>query len=184
VAAAAGLHLIVLTLLVWRLGISPELPETPVINVELVPRRPPPETPTARRPQRPRAGEVVGSAPSPPILTRPPVAVGEAAPQPGGEAVQQTLRDLLGCQPATLARLSPEARRRCEERLAAADPRDLGRAAARLNLDLHGEYARNPEAYLNRRPKNGCKARAAGDATSPKMPKEGPAAGVDCAWGF
>ncbi len=52
----------------------------------------------------------------------------------------------------------------------------------RLNLDPRGQYAENPEPYLVRMPKNGCKVRAAGDAGP--MGQQGVAAGVTCAWSF
>jgi hypothetical protein len=184
VAASAGLHLIVLTLLVWRLGTAPALPEAPVMNVELAPRRarPSPAPPAERRLERPARGQDAVS-PSPRVLAAPPATAPEASPVAEGDAVQRTLRGLLGCPPGALARMTPEARRRCEDRLAAAGPRDLGRAAGRLNLDLRGDFARNPEPYLNRWPKNGCKPRAGGDVAGP-LGQQGAAAGLTCAWDF
>lgn len=184
VAASAGAHLIVFSLLVWRLGTEPPLAQAPVMNVELAPplrRTPPQQKPAQRRPERTAIGKAAAS-PSPEVLARPPDAVTAGPPLPGGDAVQQTLRGLVGCQPAVLARLTPEARRRCEAQMATASKRDLGKAAAGLNLDLRGDYARNPEPYLNRRPKNGCKPRAAGDVGP--MGQQGAAAGVSCSWDF
>jgi hypothetical protein len=82
-------------------------------------------------------------------------------PAPGvdvaGEGAAQgrpALRGLRGCDLATR-----EARERCEvERWSRAAP-----VAPRLNLDPSGRYAKDPEPFLLRRPKDGCRARMGGD---------------------
>jgi hypothetical protein len=94
--------------------------------------------------------------------------------------VRSTLRAALGCGHAAFLGLSSEERRRCQDQLASRtdappvpldlDPRGLGLSDG------------NPEPYLSRRPKNGCKVRAGGDATP--MGKEGAASGMSCGWSF
>jgi hypothetical protein len=55
--------------------------------------------------------------------------------------------------------MTRQERERCDaERWARVAP-----AAPRLNLDPAGRYARNLEPFLSRRPKDGCRARLAGD---------------------
>lgn len=69
---------------------------------------------------------------------------------------RQALRGLGGCDRVTMTR---EERERCEaERWAR-----VGQASPRLNLDPSGRYAKNPEPFLLRRPKDGCRARMGGD---------------------
>lgn len=183
IVASAAAHAVVLVLLAWHLGRAPPPAEAPAFNVELVtlpprePRKPPAQGDRAARTEAALrlhiAPVVTPSADALPIV--PP-------PAPDGEAgVRQALRGRLGCQHAALVDLSPEERRRCQESLAVASGRP-DPAAPKLNLDRRGTFAENPEPYLSRRPKNGCKVRAAG--TADPMGKEGPAAGVSCAWSF
>ncbi len=89
--------------------------------------------------------------------------------------VSGALRGVFGCN---LPDLTDAERTACGERLAANRPT----IPTALNLDPHGRYVSNPEPYLNRMPKNGCKVRAAGHATP--FGKEGVAAGVSCGWSF
>jgi hypothetical protein len=94
------------------------------------------------------------------------------------------LRGALGCQNAALLQLTPEERERCRNKLVGSgDGRDelMGR---KLNLDKKGAFARDADAepYLARKPKNGCKPRAAGDVDP--MGKVGSAAGIACALSF
>lgn len=183
IAASAAAHAIFLLWIVWRLGASPHLAETPIMSVELTrpwhdkAREPPP-----RRNRQPAARP-------PSILTSPPddrpsAPVPEtrevARPGEGSGAVRQALRGLLGCEHAALAGLTSEERERCRERLGA----EAGRAAgvARLNLDPRGGFATDAEPYLARKPKNGCKPRAGGDVGA--MGEIGAAGGVTCAWSF
>jgi hypothetical protein len=106
--------------------------------------------------------------------------VADPSPTSPNDAVRQALRGGLGCRHADLLGLTTEERRRCEERTTAQAPGP----GPKLNLDRDGAFAagRNPEPYLARKPKNGCKLRAAGDATP--AGDQGPAAGIGCAWAF
>jgi hypothetical protein len=82
---------------------------------------------------------------------------------------------MFGCDRAGL---TDAERASCGMRLAANRPT----TPAPLNLDPHGRYVSDPEPYLTRMPKNGCKVRAAGDATP--FGEEGVAAGISCGWSF
>ncbi|MDB5416974.1 MAG: hypothetical protein JWP50_393 [Phenylobacterium sp.] len=185
IAASIALHALVLLLLVWRLGTAPRLAEAPVMSVELTPPWPeavrrPAEAP--RRRTRPAVRPKVSTAAPDdrPAITRPDLRApsGPVAPSPG-DGVRQALRG-LGCEHAALLGLTPEERRRCEDRLAEAARRQGG--PARLNLDVRGAFGRDAEPYLQRRPKNGCKLRAGGDVAP--MGEVGAATGVACAWSF
>jgi hypothetical protein len=184
--AAALAHVLVIFLLVWRLGAMPPLAETPTMNVQLTRALPKPRPEKAPRTVAPRAGP--GSRSKSPLhLTPQPdeqALVGVPAPLAAGPEgdVRRALRGILGCQHADLARLSPEERQRCLDRMASAGSNERGAPIARLNLDIRGTYAKDPEPYLNRRPKHGCKPRAAGDVSP--AGKEGAEAGIDCAWSF
>jgi hypothetical protein len=87
----------------------------------------------------------------------------------------------LGCGSASLLRLSPEERNRCQDALIA-----QGKAGpqVRVDLDPRGLYAQDPDAepYLVRRPKKGCKVMATGDQTAAGA--SGAAAGIRCAVPF
>ena len=183
IAASAAAHALFLLWILWRLGASPHLAETPIMSVELTrpwhdrAREPPP-----RRDSKPAARP-------PSILTSPPD-VRSSAPVPqdrevarpgeGGGAVRQALRGLLGCEHAALAGLTSEERERCRERLGAQAGRADG--VARLNLDPRGAFATEAVPYLARKPKNGCKLGAGGDVGA--MGEIGAAGGVSCAWSF
>lgn len=183
VAASVLAHVAVFAALFAHFGSTPGYAVAPVMNVELLSR-----PPAARRPPSQAAHQRRGSAEAPrreiaAHVTPPPP--GEVAPSsvptpaPG---VQATLRGLIGCSAAALAHLSRQQREACEQQLARRQVADLGREAGRLNLDLHGDFGKDPEAYLERRPTNGCKARAAGDVAP--MGEIGVAAGVACAKSF
>ncbi len=94
--------------------------------------------------------------------------------------MRQALRGLMGCEHAALAGLTSEERERCRDRLGAEAGWAAG--ATRLNLDPRGAFASDSEPYLARKPKNGCKPRAAGDVGA--MGEIGAAGGVACAWSF
>ena len=86
---------------------------------------------------------------------------GGAAPSSGGssseaEVAARARQALRGCARAELTR---EQREDCEARRWA----DAAPVTARLNLDLAGRYAKNPEPFLSRRPTKGCRARITGD---------------------
>jgi hypothetical protein len=186
-ALAMAAHAVFFMLFVWRLGSTPEPAAMPVMNVELSP--PWHDRTRSPRPRPPRtaghAREPAASGPAPRTDDRPAAAeerVTKGAADHEPDAVRQALRRGLGCRHAGLLGLTPEERRRCEDRAAAAGPAE--RAPPRLDLDRDGAFAagRNPEPYLARKPKNGCKLRAAGDTTP--AGDQGPAAGVGCAWAF
>lgn len=190
IAASAGFHTLALLFLIWRLGDGPGVADAPVTNVQLATlphaaRRPLPE-PLRRREPVPTAAAPSTQPPFPNLIApqrvQPdgPAGPGEAAA--GGNDVRSALRGLVGCRNADLARLSPDERRRCEARALADAGRGKTGSAARFNFDLNGRYAENPEAYLNRRPKNGCKARVGGDVAP--MGEQGGAGGVTCALSF
>jgi len=101
------------------------------------------------------------------------------APDAGSDGVRQALRGLVGCEHADLSRLTPGERRRCQARQMA----ETGRAApGKFNFDLSGRLAKDPEPYLQRRTKHGCKARAGGDVVP--SGNQGTAGGIACAWSF
>jgi hypothetical protein len=183
IVASAAAHALFLLWILWRLGASPHLAETPVMSVELTR----PWHDRAREPPPRRNGKPAARPPS--ILTSPPddrpsAPVPETRdvtrPGEGSGAVRQALRGLLGCQHAALAGLTSEERERCRERLGA----EAGRAGgvARLNLDPSGRFATDAVPYLARKPKNGCKLGAGGDVGA--MGEIGAAGGVSCAWSF
>ena len=176
-----GAHVVVLgAFMVQRHGLSPA-PETPVMEVLLAPslhRRPVAEPPQRREPPpRPHAARAPQPAPiqlGGPDAAAPAAAAAPARP-PAPLALRRALRGLIGC---AMADLTEDERERCEARLAARD----GRAAPRLNLDVRGDFGRDADPYLARRPKNGCKVRAGGDVDP--AGEQGPAVGIGCAWAF
>jgi hypothetical protein len=188
IGAAAAVHALLLVLLVWRLGTQVELHAVPVINVELTPawrhsaRRLPRQAAAARAasPRAPSKRPVPPHhAPQAPTAAVEASGMDEPTGGPPPVAVRPVLRGLLGCDHAALLGLTAEERRRCLDQL----PGEARRAvAARLNLDLRGAFGRPAEPYLARKPKKGCKPAAAGDVDP--MGKEGPIAGLNCAWSF
>jgi hypothetical protein len=182
VLAAVGLHVVALTLLLWRLGGEVRVAPAPVMNVELTPRRaaspqdrskPTPRRPPPARPHSPQRRETPEAAA--PVPTAP------AAPAEGGAAaaIRPVLQGLLGCRDANLARLTAEERQHCADQLARGRG---GEAPRRLDLDPRGGFAGDAEPYLARKPKKGCKPRAAGDVGA--MGEQGAAAGIACSWAF
>lgn len=186
--AAVLVHGAVLFLLVWRLGAAPFIAEAPTMNVQLT-RPLHSRAPVAKRSPQParEAGGLAAPRTAPfQILPAPErnAAPGDIAqPLAGRDGdVRRVLRALLGCEHARLAALSAEERERCLDQMTEAGANEPGSVFARLNLDVRGAYGKDPQPYLNRRPKKGCKARAAGDVTP--AGQEGPTAGIDCAWSF
>jgi hypothetical protein len=185
-AAAIAVSLCANTLvaeLFWELRVTPIYDSTPATVVQLAPRLTLPRysSETAKRPPRrsarlavrpdfartPVPGAPASVVPTPPT----------AAPQPGGAGVANisgALRGMFGCD---LAPLTDAERAACAERLAANVPR----RPAPFNFDPHGLYVTDPEPYLTRKPKNGCKVMASGDTVKGQ---NGVAAGVGCAWSF
>ncbi len=184
IAASAAAHAGLFLLFAWRLSEQPVMVEPPVMVVELTPRpsRQPPERSTP--PRRPTPGDRTQRE----VTVRParPAPPGVEAPAPAPFAVddapgRQALRGLLDCRPANLDRLSAEDRERCEQRLAG-DPSLRIAAGPRLKLDPSGRYVEDDLPYLARKPKKGCKVRAAGGADP--MGKQGAVAGISCAMPF
>lgn len=177
-AAVVGsclLHAVLIGLALRHLGEAPLFSPAPVMNIELVPwrtERPPAPKRAARPDPAPRPSR-------PEALARPPSNESPAANPvlpPAGLApgVRRALRGLTGCD-----RLPRDERDACHDRLAATRQDDR----PRLNLDPRGQFAENPEAYINRKPKNGCKLRAAGEAGA-LVQNDGARAAFACAWDF
>lgn len=180
--ASLAFHGAVLLILARYLAQVPASAEAPVVNVTLVPARPPP---AARRapPDRPRDVRRPAAITAPLRAPLPPHVPPLVLPPPPPEAAtldaraQRTLRSLTGCDPG--ARLTPEERERCETRRALRG----APSAARLKLDPSGRYVENPQPFLSRRPKDGCRARATGDV-DPMGDSGAVRAGVGCAFSF
>jgi hypothetical protein len=168
--------------LFWELRETPIYEAAPSTAVHLMPRLALPRRrsqPPRRRPARP-APLAIRTSLAPAASPGAPAPVEPTAPiaAPPGEAdvanLSRALRGALGCN---LAHLTEAERTVCAERLAANRPA----TATPLNLDPHLRYASDPEPYLTRMPKNGCKVRATGDTV---QGQHGVAAGVSCAWSF
>lgn len=167
--ASGVLHAVLLVLLVrYAARGTPTYREPPTIQAMLVPPDRPGPAPRDRiRPPSSDARDAPArSAPLLPVQAAAP-RPGEVAPFTPGDALPgippseadvaaKALRGLRACDRAELTR---QEREDCEaQRWAKAAP-----VTARLNLDLSGRYAKNPEPFLLRRPKNGCRARMGGD---------------------
>jgi hypothetical protein len=182
---SVALHALLAALFILDQRRAPEAAPPRPMTVWL---EPPIETPSARRRERARDPSR-SRVPAPPADTASPVpaspsvaagaAPTAAAPGPG-EALsgRPALLGLGGCPAGGLERLSPEARARCLERLAA-----LGdKPPPRVNFDLGGRYARDAKPYLTRPPKNGCKPVAA--VKDEPMGQTSATIGVGCALSF
>jgi len=183
--ASAILHAALLVVLVRYLAPPPVHGEPPSIQVSLVPQI---RSDRARRDVAERArpsgrDALVRTEPVLPIQpVSPGLPSGAAAPSTPGDAApgdaelaangRQALRGLRGC---ALAGLTREERERCEaQRWAGVAP-----VTKRLNLDPTGRFAKNPEPFLSRRPKDGCRARLTGDV-DPMGNDMNARAGVTC----
>jgi len=160
---SAVLHAGLAVVLGHFLAKAPAYPEPRAIQVTLVPsarREPAPRTPRdERRRPTPRPPAAASAEVTPLPIAPAPAAV--AGPAVEGEAARgrEVLRALGGCDRPGLLR---EERERCEaRRWAKVDP-----GPARLNLDMSGRYAENPEPFLSRRPTKGCRVRATGDVNA------------------
>ena len=186
IAVSVVAHVLVFLALFWKFGAAPTYAELPAMNVQLAPWPKTRPQPKPVRTQRAPAKASPERSALPPVLARPAISPQEPSPVPqsppsDGEAagVRKALRGLGGCSHADLLVLSPSERQACLDRLAKAP----GGGARALNLDRRGYAAgKAQEPYLQRKPKDGCKARAAGD-TAP-MGNQGAAGGVGCAWSF
>lgn len=188
IAVSALAHVLFIAWLAWRLGVTPVLADAPVINLELatLPHAKPKPDKTPEPPTKIRSAgaATVHIPPERPVLVpQVPALGGPANPDAADRAdsVRQALRGLTNCDPSRLARLSPEERERCEDRLAVAG---RGPVPARLNLDPRGAFTGSAEPYLARRPTHGCKPRASGGVEWHALHDEGPAASVTCGLAF
>lgn len=155
--ASVVFHAAVILVLVRFLSQAAQHAEAPVVQVMLVP---PLERAEQRQRQRSASPERRGEAGPPRALSpvvETVVAPRVVSPADADLAGRRVLQGLAGCDPA---RLSREARERCETRRWAA----LGPGPSKLNLDPSGRHVENPEPFLSRRPTKGCRVRAAGDA--------------------
>lgn len=179
VLISVALHLVFIEIFLAGLVQRRPPPSTPVVSVELF-RSPTPEPAPLRRAAEANTARQARATSETPAQTAIPEGVptlppAVTAPDPGALA-RQALRDRTGC--LNLAGMSEEARRRCEERLAQLRTRSIP-----VDLSKGGRFAPRDEIpYLNRRPKNGCKPRAAGSATPEG--DEGAAMGIDCRFSF
>lgn len=160
--ASVVFHAVLVLVLARFLAQTPIQAEAPVMRVTLVspPERSVPRQAAKREISRERRVETTTARATPAIADLP-VAPRIAAPGDGGVAgrAQQALQGLAGCERAGLSR---EERERCEtRRWASADA-----PATRLNLDPSGRYVEDAEPFLSRRPKKGCRVRAAGDTNA------------------
>lgn len=177
--ASAAFHAAVLVLLLRHLSQTPVYAESPILQVSLVPPPPRADRTSPRRSQREpsRIAPVFRIAPpardaAPAPAASPAAAADDGLPVNG----RQALRSLRGCDAAGLTR---EERERCETRRWTR----AGPAMARLNLDPSGGFAEDPEPFLSRRPRKGCRVRATGDVDA--MGDSGGArAGLTCAMPF
>jgi hypothetical protein len=185
IAVSVVVHGLLFLALFWKFGAAPSYPEAPVMSVELAPPWGRPASPPPRPAAPPKAKATASPVhPNlPPVLSKPATEArpADAVPQtPGAEGdarVRNALRGRVGCDSANLVNLSPAERQACLDRLAKG-----GGGRMPLNLDRRGDYAKNLQPYLERRPRNGCKARAGGDKAP--MGEEGVAGGLSCAWSF
>ena len=167
--------------LYWSgLRLAPVRDSAPAVLIQLVPSLSLPrnrlETPkhAAARSASLAPRPAPPAVPSAPFVPAPPTVVptpGEA----GLASLSRALRGRLGCN---LPHLTDAERAHCITRWAANRPT----IPTPIMFDPHGRYAGDPEPYLTRMPKNGCKVRAAGDTAFPGM--SGVAAGVSCGWSF
>lgn len=185
-ASSLAVHLLVLGLAMWLLGRSTRPVEAPILNIQLVtlsPRRIPEGAARAAEPRRSPAR--AQAAPRRPAGALPEVAPlplsPAAAPADPAAGVARALSGRLGCPPGDPSHLGREARERCRTALVEAGAGRDG-PSPRLDLSRQGKIAQDPDFDLSRRPRNGCKLRAAGSRDL--MGKEGAAAGVSCAWSF
>ena len=170
--------------LFWELRVTPLYETAPPPIVQLMPRptlpRRRPET--KKHPPARSAPLAVrpSSAPATPSATAPLVPSAPTAAPPDGADVANLSRALRGRFGCNLAQLTDAERVTCASRLAA----NLPTTPTPLDLDPHGRYVSDPEPYLTRMPKNGCKVRASGDTAGGPGAKHGVAVGVGCGVSF
>jgi len=194
IALSGVFHILFFTWLIAQKQVFPAVSDTPPMLVSLVPSLPYPARPLAL-PPIPEVSRRLDLHPVAPTASPwvQPLVLPEILPERGrgadSDGFRRTLRGLIGCLPGVESQMGKEEREHCQAQFAARASRDRGSPAPRLNLDKGGEFAasQNAEPYLQRRPTNGCKARAGGD-TAPgpggTPGKVGAAAGVSCALAF
>lgn len=180
IATSILLHGAIAAFLLRYLDDTPVFPPAPIMTVELVPwlgerETPPPRPKPPRRapqpaPPHPLSDVLISPTDAPAPLDANPVPV---PPSRLDASVRHALRGLMGCD-----RLPREEREACQDRMAAR----RHESSPRLNLDPQARFTETPEAYVNRKPKNGCKLRATGD---PGLHgKDGARAAFACSWDF
>jgi hypothetical protein len=178
-------HILAFIWLVDQRHAFPPVIDPPAMVVSLVPplpRQPPPSAQV-----RSERRQAVLARPPEPQTVRPLVIpdidrADSGADRAAAEGFRQVLRGLVGCAPSALAGMPAEARQRCQDQLAARTAWDRGAPGPKLSFDTRGEFAANPEPYLTRKPKNGCRVRAAGDTGV--SGQDGARAGIGCAFSF
>lgn len=185
VLLSVALHALLAALFILDPRRPPAAPPSPPMTVWL---EPPLETLQARRRDRPRGPsrspvrskplDTASSVPAPSSIAPEVAPPAPPAASPGLAPARPALLGLTGCPAGGLERLSPQARARCQERLAG-----LGdKPPPRVNLDPGGRYARDAKPYLTRPPKNGCKP--VGAVKDEPMGQASATIGVGCAWSF
>ena len=168
--------------LFWELRVAPVYDSAPATIVRLMPRLTLPRyrSEAPRHPPARSAPLAVRASPAPAAIPSAPASVAASAPSvaPPDRAdaanLSGALRGLFGCG---LPHPTDADRAACAEKLAA----NLPTLHPPFNLDPHGRYVSDPEPYLTRKPKNGCKVMASGDSV---VGQHGVAAGVGCAKSF
>ena len=166
--ASAIFHAVLFAYLAHYVAQPPDHDEAPSIQVSLVPQSKPSLTHRhTADPRRPNDREPSArTAPEQPIASaassRASDNIAPSAPS-GAEAGQDEamagVRRALRGLKCDREQLSREEQEQCEtQRWARAAP-----VTARLNLDPTGRFAKNPEPFLSRRPKKGCRLRLTGD---------------------
>jgi hypothetical protein len=192
---ATGINLVLLAFLAQGPPVDPVDPAPPmIVTFELPPRDPRTRNrPTQRRPPppvvQPAARAASPSAPSAPPL--PAAGPPASAPNPWQvsdaarlQAFGDSLRAQRACAAAPGGRLTQEERARClADWEASAEKAAAKWPSPQLNLDPRGAYVKQAQPYLERQPKNGCKARAGGTWVPP-YGQQGVATGVACAFSF
>lgn len=163
--ASLAIHAALLLALVHYLSQDRVFAEAPVMRVVLVP--PPlkmdvPEASQPRRTDNVRRGPALPSTARARQLTaRDAFVLGDAPiAAEGHKGAELNLPTVLrGFRECERPGLSRDERERCESRRWA----QIEPPRMRLNLDVSGRYAENPEPFLSRRPKDGCRPRVTGD---------------------
>jgi len=193
---ATGINLALLAFLAQGPPVEPVEPPPPmIVTFELPPRDPRTRNrPSLRRDLEPPVAQPTARPPAPDPSPSPPLpAAGPPASVPNPwqvsdaarlQAFGDSLRAQRACAAAPGGRLTQEERARCLADWGASAEKAAAKwPSPQLNLDPRGAYARETQPYLERKPKNGCKARAGGSPV-PQFGDQGVATGVACAFSF